>query len=610
VEVETRLSEVLSEFARTMVTDFPIQAILDHLVVRIVDVLPVTAAGVTLISPGADPRYVAASDASALRFEKLQTELGQGPCIAAYESGESVSIPNLAEDDRFPEFATAALDEGLRAIFTFPLRHDETQLGALDLYRTSTGPLDAEAMSAAQTLADVASAYLLNAQARVDLEESSELAVENSLHDNLTGLPNRALLVQRLEHAILRCRRSAKFVAILYADLDDFKTVNDTYGHHVGDELLVAVSQRLSGILRPGDTLARLAGDEFVVLCEELDDVTQVNPIADRIQLALAEPFTLAGAQAQVSASVGIAFAGPGNDVPEKVLQEADTAMYQVKRQGGARHGLVDIREHHLAMDREGLIRDLHRALERGELTVAYQPIVTTKDEKTHAVEALLRWTHPHLGAIPAETTVRLAEETGLIAEVGRWVLATACQHRHLLSRGDLDIAVNVSAHQLREPDFAGSVAAVLAETHTDPRRLTLELTEGVLIRDSEAALDVLRALKQLDVMIALDDFGTGYSSLSYLKHFPVDIVKIDRVFFADLATEPTSRLIVSAIIELAHSLDMQVIAEGVESAEQHDLLTSLGCDAYQGYHFARPMSLTDLRTRLGTASPGARTLL
>jgi diguanylate cyclase (GGDEF)-like protein len=605
MDMEHRLSDVLSEFARTLVTDFPIQAILDHLVGRIVHVLPITGAGVSLISPGEDPWYVAASDEMALRFEKLQSELGQGPCVAAYESGEAVSIPDLSQDERFPEFSAAAFDEGLRAIFTFPLRQGQHQLGALDLYRNHTGPLDGAATAAAQTLADVASAYLLNAQARADLKESSELALQHSLHDDLTGLPNRALLVQRLEHAILRCRRSDKLVAILYADLDDFKAVNDTHGHHVGDELLVALAERLTGLLRPGDTLARLSGDEFVILCEDLDEVSQVNPIADRIDLALAEPFILAGTQTLVSASVGIAFAGRGNDVPEQVLQEADTAMYQVKRHGGGNHGIVDVREAHLAKHRDGLIRDLQQALGRGELAVAYQPIVSTTTSRVLGVEALVRWTHPRLGKIAPETTIRLAEESGLIAEIGRWVLTSACIDRCGLPCGggdELHMAVNVSPYQLREPDFAGMVGAVLAETNTDPRHLTLELTESVFIQDSEGVLAVLNDLKCLGVMIALDDFGTGYSSLSYLKRFPVDVVKIDRTFISDVCTEPTSRLIVSAIVELAHSLQMSVVAEGVETVEQRNEVSELGCDAYQGYHFAQPMPLINLSILLEAA--------
>ncbi|MDQ1397545.1 MAG: hypothetical protein QOG64_2804, partial [Acidimicrobiaceae bacterium] len=389
--IDRRLSDVLSEFARTLVTDFPIQAILDHLVLRIVDVLPITAAGVTLIAPGADPHYVAASDESALRFERLQSDLGEGPCLAAYQRGEAVTIPDLRNDARFPTFGPQALAGGLRAVFTFPLRQGEEQLGALDLYRTTAGPLDPEEMAAAQTLADVASAYLLNARARVDLEESTERARQDSLHDALTGLPNRALLIQRLEHAMLRGRRSKKTVAILFADLDLFKSINDTYGHHVGDELLVAIAHRLSAVLRPGDTLARLAGDEFVILCEDLEDASQVEPLAARIQDALGQPFVLSEAEVRVTASVGIAFAGRGADIPEQVLQDADVAMYQVKRKGGARYGVVDVGQKRLASQRAGLNRDLRGALARGELRTAYQPIVAVADGRITGVEALLR---------------------------------------------------------------------------------------------------------------------------------------------------------------------------------------------------------------------------
>ncbi|MCW3043275.1 MAG: diguanylate cyclase/phosphodiesterase with sensor, partial [Actinobacteria bacterium] len=269
---EQKLSEVLSEFARTMVTNFPIQGILDHLVKRIVEVLPISAAGVTLISPGTDPRYVAASDESALRFEKLQTELGEGPCLAAYQTGEAVAVADLRDESRFPKFTPRAVEAGLVAVFTFPLCKGAERLGALDLYRSTPGLLDDAAMSAAQTLADVAAAYLLNAQARVDLEASSERSRESAVHDALTGLPNRTLFLERLDHAVRRGRRSGKMAAVLFADLDRFKMVNDLHGHNAGDELLVTVAERLTGVLRPGDTLARLSGDEFVILCEDLDE--------------------------------------------------------------------------------------------------------------------------------------------------------------------------------------------------------------------------------------------------------------------------------------------------------------------------------------------------
>ena len=603
MEMERRLSSVLGEFARTLLTDFPIQTILDHLVVRIVDVLPITSAGVTLISPDTAPHYIAASDDSALRFEQLQSELGEGPCLAAYELGEAVAVPDLAQDDRFPLFSPRALEEGLMAVFTFPLRHGDVRLGALDLYRTTPGPLNSEAMSSAQTLADVATAYLLNARAREDLRESSETARENSLHDDLTGLPNRALLVQRLDHAILRCQRSGKMVAILFADLDLFKSINDTFGHHVGDELLVAVAERLTALLRPGDTVARLSGDEFVILCEDIDHTSQVEPIAARIETALTEVFALSSAEVQVSASIGIAFAGRGNHLSEKVLQEADTAMYQAKRRGGASHAALDLGQHRLARHRAGLKRDLRGAAKRGELRVDYQPIVSTADGRITAVEALLRWAHPVHGIVAPAIVVPLAEQSGLIGEVGSWVLRQACLdwHRWQSQRPEsaLGISVNVSAHQLMAADFAASVEAILVGTGTDPRHVTLEVTESVFVHDVDGVTDMLKDLRCLGVMLAIDDFGTGYSSLSYLKRLPVDVLKIDRAFIADVDRDQKSRLILRAIVQLAHDLGMAVVAEGVESAEQHEQVALLGCDAFQGYYFARPASADGVEASL-----------
>jgi diguanylate cyclase (GGDEF)-like protein len=602
--IEKQLSSVLSEFARTLGTDFPIQSILDHLVGRIVEVLPITAAGVTLISPSSDPHYIAASDDSALRFEKLQTELGEGPCLAAYESGLAVSIPDLREDDRFPTFTQQALRAGLIAVFTFPLRQGDRQLGALDLYRTSPGGLDATAMAAAQTLADVTAAYLLNAQARAELLESAERHRENSLHDALTGLPNRTMLVQRLDHAIKRSERSHRSVALLFVDLDRFKAVNDTFGHHVGDDLLVAVGERLTSLLRPGDTLARLSGDEFAVLCEDLDDASHVGALAERMRLAFTAPFFLVDTEVLISASVGIAFAGDGNDVPEQVLQDADTAMYQAKRRGGARHGVVDLRELRLAKRRLSLSQDLSRAMGRDELRTDYQPIVATRDGTLTCLEALLRWDHPTSGLVAPAVLIPLAEQIGQIASIGSWVLLRACRD---LKRWDVDgtrglgVAVNISALQLMGPDFVATVADILASTDTAPGRVTLEVTESVFIRDSERALVVLEDLKALGVLLALDDFGTGFSSLSYLKAFPVDIVKIDRGFISDLTLDPKSPLIVAAVIELAHSLKIRVVAEGVETIAQYRDIRRLGCDEYQGFLASPPLASCAVDAMLAT---------
>ncbi|MEA2826030.1 MAG: hypothetical protein QOG43_469 [Actinomycetota bacterium] len=519
---EQRLSDVLSEFARTMVTDFPIQSILDQLVKRIVEILPITAAGVTLISPGADPRYVAASNDAALIYERLQTELGEGPCLAAYQMGVAVTVPDLRIDLRFPTFGPRALAAGLVAVFTFPLRKGNDQLGALDLYRDTAGPLDDDAMAAAQTLADVAAAYLLNAQARADLLETSHRSRESALHDALTGLPNRLLLLERLDQALRRARRTGNKAAVLFADLDQFKAVNDMYGHRVGDELLVAVAQRLTGQLRPGDTLARLSGDEFVILCEDLAAGAEVDAIASRIGLALAKPFVLSSGEVDTSASIGIAFAGPDDFVPEELLHSADVAMYQAKRDGGDRQQVIDLREKRRVDDRVSLQRDLRRALARDELRLAYQPIVGTVNQRVVGAEALVRWTHPSRGEVSPAILIPLAEQGGCIAEIGRWVLDQACRDRHRWrgrSRADdIAISVNVSAHQLMGPDFTATVEDVLLDTHTDPPLLTLEVTEGVFLQDAQRALVVLSDLKRLGVVLALDDFGTGYSSLSYLK--------------------------------------------------------------------------------------------
>lgn len=599
MRTERRLSDLLTEFARTLVTDFPIQSILDHLVVRIVELLPVGSAGVTLISPEGEPRHIAASDGSARRFVRLQTEMAEGPCMVAYSTGEPVAVPDLRDDDRFPNFARRGLEEGLRAVFSFPLTHEDHRLGALDLYRTTVGPMDAEAMEAAQTLADVTTAYLLNAQTRTDLMEASQHAVHTSLHDTLTGLPNRTLLIQRLDHAMLRARRSKNMLAVLFVDLDRFKTVNDCYGHHVGDELLSAVADRLTNLLRPGDTLARLSGDEYVILCEDLEEASQVGPIAARVGAAFNEAFVLTNAELHISASVGIAFAGFADDMPEEVLQNADAAMYKAKGRGGAGHAVVDLREDRLLNHRARLNRDLRGALVRDELRLRYQPIVDTRTGHITGAETLVRWDHPGYGMVQPKILIPLAEQSGLINDIGDWTIDQTCRDRKRWlahdHHGEIGVNINVSVHQLMAPDFVRSVGEVLTDTHTDPGYVTLEVTESVLVADEERALSVIRSLKRLGVMVALDDFGTGQSSLSHLQRFPVDTVKIDQTFIADVQNNAASWLIVKAVVDLAHGLGMTVVAEGVETFRQRDEVVALDCDFSQGFFFSRPESTEDL---------------
>jgi diguanylate cyclase (GGDEF)-like protein len=629
---ERRLSAVLSEFARTMVTDFPIQAILDRLVERIVEVLPVSAAGVSLIEAGTAPHYVAASNAGALQLEKLQTALGHGPCLTAYTTGHPVSIPDLHATSEFPEFAAIASSTGLVAAFALPLRHDDERLGALDLFRDTPGPLSAADLAAAQTLADVTTAYLLNARARERALAVAERFRERALYDGLTGLANRALLQQRLEHAAERARRTHADAAVLFADLDGFKQVNDTHGHAVGDALLVAVAHRLRALLRPGDTLARVSGDEFVILCEDLAAATDVEALAQRVDEAFTRPFDLAPGgpdvplvkgkpgcavqpvqpvphepadrlQVSVTASVGMAYAGRAEDIGLSLVRDADTAMYQAKRKGGAAHQVIDLREAERTAERLQLASDLRAAFAAERLHVVYQPIVRVADGSVSGVEALLRWTHPQHGPVNPLTVVSIAEESSLILDLGAWVLRTACtDHRRLASTQvgrALDMAVNVSPRQLVDHRYPAQVAAVLAETGTDPACLILEMTEGIFLDDPGRTGAVLEELKSLGVRLALDDFGTGYSSLSYLRQFPVDIVKIDQAFVADIGQHPSGSAIVGAVTHLSHVLGMTVTAEGVETSAQHDEVRSIGSEHAQGYYYSRPQTIDRLSGRL-----------
>ena len=602
---EGKLSVVLSEFARTLLTDFPIQAILDHLVERIVEALPVTAVGITLISPGSAPHYIAASDESALAFERLQTEFGEGPCRLAYESGDAVTVPDLGKDHRFPLFTAAALPAGLAAAFGFPLRHDDGRIGALDLYRDVSGPLGPPDMGAAQTMADVAAAYLLNAQAREEARAASDRFRDSELRDPLTGLPNRLLLQQRLEHAARRAGRSHAPAAVLFVDLDRFKQINDTYGHQVGDDILIAVAHRLAALVRPGDTLARVSGDEFVFLCEDVSHAADIEVVAARIHAALGVPFKLARTELTVTASVGMAYAGPGEAVSNQLVVDADIAMYQAKRKGGAAHQVIDLREARRHSVRNSLEQDLHTAFSGNALDIAYQPIVRGADGLVTGVEALLRWTHPNRGPIRTVDMVAIAEDNGLITEIGAWVLERSCTERGRWLREHpgtpLDLAVNVSARQLMSPRFVPRVAAVLATTDMDPAALVLEITEGIFIRDGKRAMTVLGELKTLGVRLALDDFGSGYSSLSYLRQFPVDILKIDQGFVGAIGRDPAGAAIVAAVTNLAHVLDLRVVAEGVETPDQRNEIIAVGCDSAQGFFYARPMSAPKLVSLLTT---------
>jgi diguanylate cyclase (GGDEF)-like protein len=400
---------------------------------------------------------------------------------------------------------------------------------------------------------------------------------------------------------------------VFFVDLNRFKEVNDAYGHQVGDELLVAVSERLAAVLRPGDTLARLSGDEFVILCEDLAGASEAYAIVARVDAALVQPLVLSSVEVAITASIGIALSGPANRDPEQLLHDADREMYRIKRRGVASRQLLDLRELHHAGDQASLKDALPGAAQRGELHLVYQPIVAAADGRLTGVEALLRWKHPSRGLVSPAVLIPLAEQSGLIIEIGHWVLEQAwSDRRNWQSHRPVDIAmsVNVSAHQFMSPGFADTVESVLVSAATEPGLLTLEVTESVFVRDGERALFVLNDLKDLGVKLALDDFGTGYSSLGYLMRFPVDTVKIDRTFVANLGRDAASHTIVTAVIQLAHDLGMTVVAEGVETAEQHLELSGLGCDSCQGFYFARPAPASSLDRLLQQQPDGSHPLL
>ncbi|MEQ8718647.1 MAG: EAL domain-containing protein [Acidimicrobiales bacterium] len=601
---EQNLSAVLSEFARTVITDFPIQKILDHLVQRIVGVLPITAAGVTLISDDRKAEYIAASDASALRFEQLQSEVGEGPCLEAYQTGEAVAVPDVATDGRFPRFSPLASTAGLGAVFTFPLRHGDVRIGALDLYRTSPGPLDEHDMDTAQTLADVTAAYLLNARAREEANQDLESVRHSSLHDPLTGLPNRQLLQERLTHASDLAKRSHTKAAVLFVDLDRFKDVNDQHGHHAGDALLRAVSDRLSHLIRDGDTLARVSGDEFVLFCENISSPKDVEDLAERIGASFKPPFSIFGRPIAITASVGIAFAGAGADITDELITRADVAMYAVKRRGGADHQIHDLRTTSPpAMDppllpdwrdEESFAADLREAMDSGAIYVAYQPIFDLDSERIRKVEALARWDHPVRGAISPGTFIPLAERHGLIDELGAWVLQRSCAGIVEIHRSgiDVDLTVNVSATQLHHPDVVECVAEVLEAAGLDAHRLWIEVTEGVLVDDR--AIESLHRLHDLGVRLAIDDFGTGYASLQYLTRLSVDALKIDMSFVRGLGVNVSDTAIIRSVIGLGRELGVRVIAEGVETESQRAQLVALECRLGQGWLLGHAVQLDE----------------
>ncbi|MBV9866702.1 MAG: EAL domain-containing protein [Abitibacteriaceae bacterium] len=428
-------------------------------------------------------------------------------------------------------------------------------------------------------------------------KEAEAKLVHNAFYDSLTGLPNRALFMNHLEQAIGRAKRRPDYLfAVLFLDLDRFKNVNDSLGHTKGDELLKQVAQRVSECLRPGDTPARLGGDEFTLLLDDIHDVSDATRVADRFQRELAKPYELNGTEVFTNVSIGIALSTTHYDYPEDVIRDADTAMYRAKALGTGQHQVFDAAMHAHAVALLRLETDLRRALERQNFHVYYQAIVSLETGHIAGFEALARWQHPTRGLVPPGEFIAIAEDTGIIISIDHWVLREACRQTHAWQERygfnpPLTISANLSSKQFAQADLVSQLERIIGSTDFNPGNLKLEITEGVIMQNTEAAAEMLLEMKKLGLQLSIDDFGTGYSSLSYLHQFPLDNLKIDRSFVNRIGPNGENSEIVRAIVTLAKNLGMKVIAEGVETADQLAQLRLLGCEYGQGYYFSKPIT-------------------
>ena len=591
-----QLLEQLSALQRCISHRTPLGDVFAAIVEGAAELASGDAAALWLVDPN-DPSEIVMTaskgvdDAAPRTGKRLPAAVGAAG--RAMAEGRVVAIADYASE---PGMIAELAEAGIVSALAAPVHEHGSVIGALVVTSRTPGHAFTEAEH------DTLLVYAEQASVALAAARTAN-SMRQAFNDSLTGLPNRALLLDRMELTLARAEREHRDITVLFLDLDGFKPVNDSMGHLAGDRLLIDVAQRLKTCLRRAETAARVGGDEFAILLADLDDPQRAVDVAERIIAALTAPFSLFGREVFVSASIGIA---TGHDAPEDLLRNADVAMYRAKREGGDRYRVFEPGMHAAVVDRLELEADLRRAVERNELALRFQPIVELQSGRLTGVEALLRWNHPTRGLMAPLDFIPLAEETGLIVALDRWVIAEACRQAarwrdRFGAAAPGWVSANLSGRHLLESGLEASVGRALAEAGLEPGALTLEITETVLVQDVALAVERLERLKELGVRIAIDDFGTGYSSLRYVGRFPADFLKIAKPFVDGLHDDKDAAL-VQTIVSLGRSLGMEPIAEGIEQRSQLERLRELGSTYGQGYLFARPVGAEEIDALLVTA--------
>jgi len=603
VSRQTRQQAAVAALGRFALEEQDLESVMDRVAEKVASTLEVELCEVFEITPrGSALRLVAGVGWPEGQVRRVLVPSGPGS-QAGYTLLEKVPVVtyDIAEETRFA-FSAALRGAGASAGITVPVAARDGVFGVLGAHARGPRRFAADEVDFLRGVANVISSA-------VDRNRVDEEVRHRAMHDPLTGLPNRALALDRLEGALARRRRDGRAVAVLLADLDQFKLVNDSMGHQAGDDLLVALAPRLHDAVRPSDTVARLGGDEFLVVCEQLEGAHEAIRVAERVAQAINQPIVLAAGEHFITASIGIAVAETANADPADLLRDADAAMYRAKERGRGRYELFDDLLRKRVLMRLRTENELRRGIEQGELRVVYQPVVELEGGTVTAVEALVRWQHPERGLIEPVDFIPVAEDSGLIGALGEWVLTTACRdgaawQRRFQRAEPLLMCVNTSPRQLANGAFPARVADIMERQGLAPGSLALEITESVLMEEAHAPVTVLASLREFGLRLMLDDFGTGYSSLAYLRRFPLDVLKIDRSFIAGLGRDDEDSAIVAAIVQMARTLGLTVVAEGVERPEQLERLRELDCELAQGRLIAGPMPAAEMERLMGSAAP------